>query len=175
FRSALVEKIDGLDRSLRALVLCPTRELSIQVAEEIRRLAKYKDIHVLPIYGGQPINRQIKALKKGVQIVVGTPGRVIDHIKRNTLKLDDVNILVLDEADEMFNMGFREDIEFIINHLPESRQTIFFSATMPKEILNFAKKYQNNPEIIKVVPKELTVPKIEQYYIEVKEHMKTEA
>ncbi|NLY67712.1 MAG: DEAD/DEAH box helicase [Tissierellia bacterium] len=175
FAIPLVEKIDGLDRSLRALVLCPTRELSIQVAEEIRRLAKYKDIHVLPIYGGQPINRQIKALKKGVQIVVGTPGRVIDHIKRNTLKLDDVNILVLDEADEMFNMGFREDIEFIINHLPESRQTIFFSATMPKEILNFAKKYQNNPEIIKVVPKELTVPKIEQYYIEVKEHMKTEA
>ncbi|NLX62444.1 MAG: DEAD/DEAH box helicase [Tissierellia bacterium] len=174
FGIPLVEKIDGLDRSLKALVLCPTRELSIQVAEEIRKLSKYKEIHILPIYGGQPINRQIKALKKGVQIVVGTPGRVIDHIKRKTLKLDNVNMLVLDEADEMFNMGFRDDIEFIIKHLPEKRQTIFFSATMPEEILNFAKKYQKDPEIIKVVPKELTVPKVEQYYIEVKEHMKTD-
>lgn len=175
FGIPIVEKTDGLDRSLQALILCPTRELSIQVAEEIKRLAKYKkDIFVLPIYGGQPIDRQIKALKKGIQIVVGTPGRVIDHIKRKTLKLENVSMLVLDEADEMFDMGFREDIEFIVNKLPEERQTVFFSATMPKEIMDFAKKYQKNPKIIKVVPKELTVPKVEQYYLEVKEHMKTE-
>lgn len=174
FGIPIVEKTDGSNKSLQALILCPTRELSIQVAEEIKRLSKYKSTYVLPVYGGQPIERQIKALKKGIQIVVGTPGRVIDHIKRKTLKLDNVNILVLDEADEMFDMGFRDDIEFIINKLPDTRQTVFFSATMPDEILNFAKKYQKNPEIIKVVPKELTVPKVEQYYLEVKEHMKTE-
>ncbi|HHV45407.1 MAG TPA: DEAD/DEAH box helicase [Tissierellia bacterium] len=175
FGIPIVEKTDGTSKSLQSLVLCPTRELSIQVAEEIKRLSKYKkDTYVLPVYGGQPIERQIKALKKGIQIVVGTPGRVIDHIKRKTLKLDNVNILVLDEADEMFDMGFRDDIEFIINKLPDTRQTVFFSATMPEEILNFAKRYQRDPEIIKVVPKELTVPEIEQYYLEVKEHMKTE-
>lgn len=175
FGIPIVERIKEKDRSLQAMVLCPTRELSIQVAEEIKRLAKYKkDIFVLPIYGGQPINRQIKALKKGVQIVVGTPGRIIDHIRRKTLKLENINMLILDEADEMFDMGFRDDIELIISKLPENRQTIFFSATMPKEIINFAKSYQNKPEIIRVVPKELTAPRVEQYYLELKEHMKTE-
>lgn len=175
FGIPIVQKTDMSTRNLQSLILCPTRELSIQVAEEIKRLSKYiRDLYVLPVYGGQPIDRQIKALKKGVQIVVGTPGRVIDHIKRKTLKLGNVKVLVLDEADEMFDMGFRDDIEFIINSIPEDRQTIFFSATMPKEILNFAKKYQKEPEIIKVVPKELTVPKVEQYYLEVKEHIKTE-
>ncbi len=175
FGIPIVERIKEKDRSLQAMVLCPTRELSIQVAEEIKRLAKYKkDIFVLPIYGGQPINRQIKALKKGVQIVVGTPGRIIDHIRRKTLKLENINMLILDEADEMFDMGFRDDIELIISKLPENRQTIFFSATMPKEIVNFAKSYQNKPEIIRVVPKELTAPRVEQYYLELKEHMKTE-
>lgn len=175
FGIPIVEMCNGEERTLQAMVLSPTRELSIQVAEEIKKLAKYKkDLFVLPIYGGQPIERQIKALKKGVQIVVGTPGRVIDHIKRKTLKLDNLKLLVLDEADEMFDMGFRDDIELIINKTPETRQTVFFSATMPKEIINFAKKYQRDPKTIKVVPKELTVPKIEQYYLEVKENMKTE-
>ena len=175
FGIPIIEKCNRKDRSLQAMVLCPTRELSIQVAEEVRRLAKYKkDIFVLPIYGGQPIDRQIKALKKGVQIVVGTPGRIIDHIRRKTLKLGSIRMLVLDEADEMFDMGFRDDIELIVNHMPEERQTIFFSATMPKEIVDFAKRYQTNPKTIKVVHKELTVPRVEQYYFELKEHMKTE-
>lgn len=175
FGIPIIEKCDEDSRKLQAIVLCPTRELSIQVAEEIKRLSKYKDdIFVLPVYGGQPINRQIKALKRGVQIVVGTPGRVIDHIKRKTLKLENIKMVVLDEADEMFDMGFRDDIEFVINKTPGKRQTIFFSATMAKEIVRFAKKYQKNPKTIKVVHKELTVPKIEQYYFELKEHMKTE-
>lgn len=175
FGIPIIEKCNNKNRAVQSIVLCPTRELSIQVAEEIRRLSKYKkDIYVLPIYGGQPIDRQIKALKKGVQIVVGTPGRVIDHIKRKTLKLEDINMMVIDEADEMFDMGFRDDIELIISKTPETRQTIFFSATMPNEIVKFAKRYQDNPKIIRVVHKELTAPKIEQYYIEVKQHMKTE-
>ncbi|NLJ78269.1 MAG: DEAD/DEAH box helicase, partial [Tissierellia bacterium] len=175
FGIPIIEKCKGDSRSLQAMVLCPTRELSIQVAEEIRRLAKYRnDIFVLPIYGGQPIHRQIKALKKGVQIVVGTPGRIMDHIRRRTLKLEDLNILVLDEADEMFDMGFRDDIEWIIQQLSGERQTIFFSATMAREIVDFAKRYQKNPEIIKVVHKELTVPEVEQHYFELKNHMKTE-
>src|SRR5690606_29931799 len=108
------------------------------------------------------------------QIVVGTPGRVIDHIRRKTLKLDNVNMMILDEADEMFDMGFRDDIGLVMDRLEENRQTIFFSATMPKEIIKFASKYQKDPEIVKVVHKELTMPRIEQYYFEVKEHMKTE-
>ena len=128
----------------------------------------------MPVYGGQPINRQINALKKGVQIIVGTPGRVMDHIRRKTLKLDNIKMIVLDEADEMFDMGFRDDIEWVMNRLPEERQTVFFSATMPDEIVKFAKKYQKNPEIIKIAHKELTVPKVEQYYVELKEPIKTE-
>ncbi|NMA87170.1 MAG: DEAD/DEAH box helicase [Tissierellia bacterium] len=171
----IVENIDPKNRMPQALVLCPTRELSIQVAEEIRRLAKYKkNIFVLPVYGGQPINRQINALKKGVQIIVGTPGRVMDHIRRKTLKLENINMVILDEADEMFDMGFREDIEWVMNRLDGERQTIFFSATMPDEIIKFAKGYQKQPEIVKIAHKELTVPKVEQYYVELKEDIKTE-
>lgn len=175
FGIPLIEMNETHNREIQAIVLCPTRELSIQVAEEIKKLSKYKDeLYVLPVYGGQAIVRQIKALKKGVHIVIGTPGRVIDHIKRGTLKTDHIKTLVLDEADEMFDMGFRDDIEFIVNKIPEDRQTIFFSATMPNEIMKFAQKYQKNPQVIKVVHKELTVPKIEQYYFEVKESIKTE-
>lgn len=175
FGIPIVEKCNPEEKHVQALVLCPTRELSIQVAEEIARLGKYKKgITVLPIYGGQPIDRQIKALKKGVNIVIGTPGRVLDHIRRKTLKLDKVAMMVLDEADEMFDMGFRDDIALVMDELKEDRQTIFFSATMPDEIIKFAKRYQTEPEIIKVVHKELTVPKVEQAYFELKEHMKTE-
>ena len=165
FGIPILEKINVNDKSVQAMILCPTRELSIQVAEEISRLAKYmRGVKVLPIYGGQPIDRQIRALKQGVQIVVGTPGRVIDHINRRTLKIGNVKIFVLDEADEMFDMGFREDIELVIGHLPQERQMTFFSATMAKDIMNFAKTYQKEPEVIKVVKKELTVPKVDQYY-----------
>jgi ATP-dependent RNA helicase DeaD len=175
FGIPLVEMNESKAKNPQSIVLCPTRELAIQVAEEIKKLAKYKSgIRVLPVYGGQSIERQIQVLKKGVNIVIGTPGRVMDHIRRKTLKLDGIKRIVLDEADEMFDMGFREDIEEVINLLPEHRQSIFFSATMDKEIIKFAKKFQNNPKIVKVVHKELTVPKIEQYYFEVKQSMKTE-
>lgn len=175
FGIPIIEKCDPKNRQVQALVLCPTRELSIQVSEEIARLAKYKKgVNVLPIYGGQPIDRQIRALKKGVNIVIGTPGRILDHIRRKTLKLGGVNMMVLDEADEMFDMGFRDDIALVMNELSEKRQTVFFSATMPRTIINFASKYQDNPEIIKVVHQEMTVPKVEQAYFELKHHMKTE-
>lgn len=170
-----LEKLDSNNRGLQTLILCPTRELAIQVAEEIRRLAKYMPgIKILPIYGGQPITRQIQALKKGVQIVVGTPGRVMDHMRRKTLKMNHVKMVVLDEADEMLNMGFRDDIEIILQDIPQDRQTVLFSATMPKPILEITKLYQKNPITIKVVRKELTVPSIEQYYFEVKQRNKFE-
>ena len=175
FGIPIIEKCNPNENYVQALVLCPTRELSIQVAEEIGKLAKHKKgVSVVPIYGGQPIDRQIKALKKGVNIVIGTPGRVLDHIRRKTLKIDNVGMMVLDEADEMFDMGFRDDIALVMNGLREDRQTIFFSATMAEEIMRFAARYQTNPEIIKVVHKELTVPKVEQVYFELKQHMKTE-
>lgn len=175
FGIPLIEKVEQGNKSLQAVVLCPTRELAIQVAEEIKKLSAHKKyVNVLPVYGGQPIERQFQALKKGVNIIIGTPGRVIDHINRGTIKLDGVKRVVLDEADEMFNMGFRDDIAEILGRIPEDRQTIFFSATMPDEILEFTKKYQKNPKIIKVVHKVLTVPNIEQYYYEVKDNMKTE-
>ena len=176
FGIPLLQKIDPKNKHLQAVVLCPTRELAIQVADEIRSLAKFMHgIKVLPIYGGQNISNQIRSLKSGSQIVIGTPGRVMDHMRRHTLKLPDVKIIVLDEADEMLNMGFREDIETILNDMPEERQTVLFSATMPKPILDITKKYQKNAEIIRVVKKELTVPKIEQYYYEVKKRNKEEA
>lgn len=175
FGIPILERTDPTNKSLQALVLCPTRELCIQVAEEISNLGKYKKgIKVLPVYGGQPIDRQLRALKTGIQIVVGTPGRVIDHIKRKTIKTHNINMMILDEADEMFDMGFRDDIELVMNTLPEERQTIFFSATMASEILGFASRFQKDPEFIKVVHKELTVPRVEQAYFELKQHMKTE-
>ena len=131
-------------------------------------------IKVLPIYGGQDITKQIRSLKGGTQVVIGTPGRVIDHIRRHTLKMATVGTIVLDEADEMLNMGFREDIETVLQTLPEEHQTLLFSATMPKPIMEIAKTYLKEPEIIKVVKKELTVPKIEQYYYEVNPRKKAE-
>lgn len=161
--------------SIQVLVLCPTRELAIQSSEEIRNLLKYKEgIRILPVYGGQPIERQILALKKRPQIIIGTPGRIMDHMRRRTLKLETLKMIVLDEADEMLNMGFREDIDTILEKVPEERQTILFSATMSKEILEITKKYQKTPILIKVAHKELTVPSIEQYYLEVKDSAKLE-
>ena len=175
FGIPILEMTQENDKRIQALVLCPTRELCIQVAEEISKLGKFKKgIKVLPVYGGQPIDRQLRALKTGVQIVIGTPGRVIDHIKRKTIKTDNIKMMVLDEADEMFDMGFRDDIALVMDTLQEDHQTIFFSATMEPEIVKFASKYQKNPEFIKVVHKELTVPKVEQAYFELKQHMKTE-
>lgn len=161
---------------MQALILCPTRELAIQVSEEFRKLLKYKDnIRVLPIYGGQPIDRQIAALRKGTQVVIGTPGRVMDHMRRRTIKAETVQMMVLDEADEMLDMGFREDIETILVKIPEEHQTLLFSATLSPEILDITKRFQKNPEFIKIVRKELTVPNIEQYYFDVKEKTKLDA
>lgn len=175
FGIPILEMTDPNSKQIQALVLCPTRELCIQVAEEISKLGKFKKgIKILPVYGGQPIDRQLRALKAGVQIVIGTPGRVIDHINRKTIKTDKIKMMVLDEADEMFDMGFRDDIELVMNTLQEDHQTVFFSATMEPQIVKFASRYQKNPEYIKVVHKELTVPKVEQAYFELKQHMKTE-
>ena len=175
FGIPMLQRINPKDKNLQAIVLCPTRELPIQSANEIRKLAKFlHGIKVLPIYGGQEISKQIRSLKGGVQIVIGTPGRVMDHLRRHTLKPQTVDIVVLDEADEMLNMGFREDIETILGQLPEERQTMLFSATMPKPILEIAKRYLHEPEIVKVIQKELTVPKIEQYYYEVNPRKKNE-
>lgn len=176
FGIPLLERINPEDRRLQALILCPTRELAIQVSEEFRKLLKYKDnIRVLPIYGGQPIDRQIAALRKGTQVVIGTPGRVMDHMRRRTIKAETVQIMVLDEADEMLDMGFREDIETILVKIPEEHQTLLFSATLSPEILDITKRFQRNPEFIKIVRKELTVPNIEQYYFDVKEKTKLDA
>ena len=175
FGIPMLQRINPKDKNLQAIVLCPTRELAIQSANEIRKLAKFlHGIKVLTIYGGQEISKQIRSLKGGVQIVIGTPGRVMDHLRRHTLKPQTVDIVVLDEADEMLNMGFREDIETILGQLPEERQTMLFSATMPKPILEIAKRYLHEPEIVKVIQKELTVPKIEQYYYEVNPRKKNE-
>ena len=172
FGIPILEMVDSTDDSLQAVILCPTRELAIQVAEELKKLSKYKKTKVLPIYGGQPIERQIKALKKGVQIIIGTPGRVMDHMYRRTLSMVKVKIIILDEADEMLDMGFREDIEFVLGKMPSERQMLLFSATMSKAILALTKKYQNNPQFLKVAHQELTVPQIEQVYFEVREKNK---
>ena len=171
----MLQKINPDVKKPQAIVLCPTRELAVQVAEEIRKLAKYmSDIKVLPVYGGQEIVRQIKSLKAGVQIIVGTPGRVMDHMRRKTVKFDNINMVILDEADEMLDMGFREDMETILTETPEDRQTVMFSATMPKAIMDIARNFQKDARIIKVVRKELTVSNIEQFYYEVRPKNKTE-
>ncbi|MDX5347904.1 MAG: DEAD/DEAH box helicase, partial [Hymenobacteraceae bacterium] len=173
FSIPTIEQIDPKSREVQALILCPTRELAIQVSEEIQKLIKYKrGIQVVPIYGGQSYDRQLKALKQGVQIVIGTPGRVMDHMERGTLRLDHVKKIILDEADEMLDMGFRDDIEHVLSQIPEDRQTIFFSATMSKPIMELTKKYQNNPQLVKVVHQQLTVSNIDQVYFEVRNNLK---
>ncbi len=175
FAIPVLEKINPKLKKPQALIICPTRELAIQVADEVRKLAKYlSSIKVLPIYGGQEISKQIRSLKSGVQVIIGTPGRVMDHMRRKTVKFDNIQTVVLDEADEMLDMGFREDIETILSQVPEERQTLLFSATMPKPILDLTKQYQKNPEMIKVIRKELTVPNITQYYYEVRPKNKAE-
>jgi ATP-dependent RNA helicase DeaD len=175
FAIPIIDLVDPDFIKPQAIILCPTRELAVQVEGEIQKLAKYhRKISSVAIYGGESIDRQIRVLKKGVQIVVGTPGRVQDHINRGTLKLQDAGIIVLDEADEMLDMGFRDDIEAIIQEMPAERQTVFFSATMAKPILDLTRKYQNDPEIIKVAKNELTVSKIDQVFYEVKQSLKME-
>ncbi len=164
------------EKNTQALILCPTRELAIQVAEELSKLAAHKrGVSILPIYGGQPIDRQLRALAKGVQVVVGTPGRVMDHLKRGTLRLDKARVAVLDEADEMLDMGFREDIEAILEQAPASCQRVLFSATVPPAIRELSKRFLREPEMLTVAQKMLTVPAIEQTYYEVRPHQKMDA
>src|SRR6478609_3949781 len=171
-----VEMVDGRSKHTQAMILCPTRELAQQVSGELKKMLAHRSgVFVLPVYGGESIERQITLLRKGVQIVVGTPGRVIDHIERGTLKLDHIQFMVLDEADEMLNMGFRDDIEMILKKLPAEHQTMLFSATMAKPILDIAKKFMNNAEIIKVTRTELTTDTVEQFYFETKQDQKSEA
>lgn len=175
FGIPLIQKVDPELRKLQAIVLCPTRELAIQAAEELRKLAKYMhSIKILPIYGGQDIGRQISGLK-GVQIIVGTPGRVMDHMRRHTIKLADVNMVVLDEADEMLNMGFREDMELILGEIPGEHQTALFSATMPAPILEITGKFQKDARLIKVAAKELTIPLVSQRFYRVRSEDKDAA
>ncbi len=171
-----IEKIDVRQLFIQVLVLCPTRELAIQVCEELKKLARFiPGLQMVPIYGGQSIDRQMRALRAGVQMVIGTPGRVMDLMEKGALKLDRVKMIVLDEADEMLNMGFREDIEWVLERSPKEPQTVFFSATMPKQILALTKNYQKTPVHIKIEHKELTVSNIEQFYIEVPERQRLEA
>ena len=177
FAIPVLEKIDPQSGNVQAIVMCPTRELAVQVTGEFIKLAKYiKGVHVTPVYGGQPISRQIKQIKSGTQIVVGTPGRVIDHLKRGTLNLKNLKMVILDEADEMLNMGFRDDIETILGFSSEDekRQTIMFSATMSKDIKRIMKQYFTDPEMIKVEGKAPAADGIDQYIVETRDSMRTE-
>lgn len=167
-----ISKKDGLS----AIILAPTRELAIQVNDELKRLSKYDELSILPVYGGDPINNQIRNLKRNVNIVVGTPGRVLDHIKRGTINLDKIRFLVLDEADEMLNMGFIDDLEDIIKKLPENRQTLLFSATMPEQIKKLAKRYMKpDAKHIAIKKTSMTVSKISQSFFEVSHKTRFEA
>lgn len=170
-----IEKVDTKNNKPQVIILCPTRELAIQVSEEMQRLGKYKhNLRILPVYGGQPIDRQIRSLARGAQIIIGTPGRVMDHMRRGTLKLGHINTMILDEADEMLNMGFREDIETILLQIPAERQILLFSATMPKPILDISNKYLNNPTIIRVKQKDITISNVKQLYLKVNRNDRTE-
>ena len=170
-----VEKVDPNIRAVQVLILCPTRELAIQVSEEIHKLALFKrGINALPIYGGQSYERQFFGLKQGAQIVIGTPGRIMDHMRRGTLRFDNLKMAILDEADVMLNMGFRDDIEMILQAAPKERQTVFFSATMPRPIRDLIEKYARNPENVKIEQKAMTVPTVEQLYYEVDRRFKIE-
>ena len=170
-----IQHINPDVKKIQTIILCPTRELAIQAAEELRKIAKYMHgIKVLPVYGGQDISRQIAGLR-GVQIIVGTPGRVMDHMRRRTIKLDLVNMVVLDEADEMLNMGFREDMELILGQIPGEHQTALFSATMPKPILEITDRFQNDAKLVKVAAQELTIPLVSQKFYRVKNQDKDAA
>lgn len=176
FAIPVISRINSESRAVQALVQCPTRELAIQVTSEFMKIGKYlKGLNVVPVYGGQPIPRQLTALKRGAQIVVGTPGRTIDHLKRGTLHLDNLSMLVFDEADEMLNMGFREDMEEILTYTKGKVQTVFFSATVPAPIREIMHTYMNNPVNIQIDRKMVTAPDITQYFVEVRDSVRVEA
>jgi ATP-dependent RNA helicase DeaD len=176
FALPAIERVDAAKRAAQVLVLCPTRELAVQVAEEVAKLASFKrGVRELPIYGGASYDRQIRGLKEGAQIIIGTPGRVIDHLERGTLRLDDIHTVILDEADRMLDMGFRDDIESILEQAPEDRQTVLFSATLPRGIQDLIRRYTRDPENIRIEPQALTIPNIDQVYYEVDRRSKLEA
>jgi len=175
FGLPIIEELDGRDRHVQAMILTPTRELAIQVAEALHKYGKHKHIETLPIYGGQPYERQFRGLQRGPQIVVGTPGRVMDHMRRGTLNLDHIRFFVLDEADEMLDMGFIEDIEWVLEHAPEERQTALFSATMPPRIVELSRQYLHEPERLIVPGKQMTVPATRQTYYEIPRARKIDA
>ncbi len=175
FGIPVINRIQVTEDRIVALIMCPTRELAIQVAEEISKLGRFKGIRSLAIYGGQDIVKQIRALKKKPQIIIGTPGRLLDHINRKTIKLDNVSTVILDEADEMLDMGFMEDIQSILSLVPAERHTMLFSATMPENIKKLAKQFLRDPEHVSVIPKQVSAPLISQYYIELHEKQKFDA
>ncbi|MDU7270716.1 MAG: DEAD/DEAH box helicase [Staphylococcus lugdunensis] len=169
FGIPLIEKVVNKS-GVQSLILAPTRELAMQVAEQLREFSRGQNVQVVTVFGGMPIDRQIKALKKGPQIVVGTPGRVIDHLNRRTLKTNGIHTLILDEADEMMNMGFIDDMRFIMDKIPaEQRQTMLFSATMPKAIQALVQQFMKTPQIVKTMNNEMSDPQIDEYYTIVKE------
>src|SRR5690625_2729938 len=172
FGIPMIERFDSNLRAVQGLVVAPTRELAIQVAAEINRLGRFKRIRALAVFGGQQMGRQIRALKDRPQIVVATPGRLLDHLKRRTIRLGDIKTVVLDEADEMLNMGFIDDIKEILRLVPDERQTLLFSATMPREIREIATTLMKQPVEVKIKAKEMTVKNIDQYFMEVPERQK---
>jgi len=174
FGVPMIERINPRENSVQGLVLEPTRELAVQVAEHVRRLGKFASFKVLPVYGGESIQNQIRALSNGVHVVVGTPGRIIDLIKRGVLNLRSVKIVVLDEADRMLDMGFIEDIEYILSKVPVNRQTSLFSATIDQTVMNVCTRYMRNPEKILVSKDEIALTQISQYYMVVNPHDKFE-
>lgn len=172
FGIPMLEQIDITNPDIQALVVAPTRELAIQTQEETFQLGRDKKVKVQSVYGGADIRPQIKRLSKNPQVIVGTPGRLMDHMKRRTIVVDNLKVLVLDEADEMLNMGFIDDIRKIISKTPEERQTLLFSATMPKAIQNIANQFMKEPETIRIKAKTLSSKNVEQYYTRVKDFEK---
>ncbi|MDB6028309.1 MAG: box helicase [Verrucomicrobiales bacterium] len=175
FAAPAVQKVEVDKRTTQILILCPTRELAVQVSEEVHKLALFKrGLHALPVYGGQSYDRQLIGLRQGAHIVIGTPGRVMDHMRRGTLRLDTLKMVILDEVDVMLNMGFRDDIETILQATPKERQTVFFSATIPRPIQQLIEKYSRNPQQVRIEQKAMTVPTVEQCYYEVDRRYKIE-
>jgi ATP-dependent RNA helicase DeaD len=175
FAAPALEKINVEERTTQVLILCPTRELAVQVAEEVHKLAVFKrGLHALPVYGGQSYDRQLFGLRQGAHVVIGTPGRIMDHMRRGTLRLNSVKMVVLDEVDVMLNMGFRDDIELILQGTPQERQTVFFSATIPRPIQQLIEKYSREPQNVRIEQRALTVPTVEQVYYEVDRRFKVD-
>jgi ATP-dependent RNA helicase DeaD len=175
FGIPIIERLDRKGRDPEALILCPTRELAVQITGELKKLAKFrKDVHVVAVYGGEPIQKQLDSLRRGARIVVGTPGRIMDHMNRGTLRLDSIRFVVLDEADRMLDMGFVDDMKTILFALPEERQTLLFSATI-QSVISVVGKFQKDPYLVNVVGEQVTVPQVEQAFIEVKPWRKLDA